>query len=319
MKALHTQLEFELDRFDAGQGSIESLFIGGGTPSTVSPGLYEPIFELILSYLADDAEITTEANPNSASLSWLRGMHQLGVNRVSFGVQSFDASKLKMLNRNHSPSQAQEAIESAHLVGYKHISLDLIYNCQGDDKKLLRHDIQTALSTAVDHISAYELTIENGTRFASTPEVRQENNELAFFVADEIQKGGLKQYEISSFGRYQSSHNRGYWKLSNYIGAGAGAVGFLGDTRYYPVTDIEQYIANPLNITKEPLTQDELLTERIFLGLRSNVGIQKSILPKSMREKAELLVSEKKLTEDEDNFYNIDYFLADEVALFLMG
>ena len=319
MQALYVQLEFELARFHAHNQSIETVFIGGGTPSTVSPTLYAPIFELIAPYLNDGAEITTEANPNSASKAWLEGMVSLGVNRISFGVQSFDANKLKALNRAHTPQQAQDAIHYAHTIGYKHISLDLIYNYQGDTKALLLQDIQTAFTLPIDHISAYELTIENGTKFSNTPEVRQEDENLAFFVHNEIEKKGLPAYEISNYGVYQSKHNRGYWQIKDYIGAGAGAVGFLKNKRFYPTTGIENYIENPCNITEEHLSADELLTEQIFLGLRSNVGIARSVLPSVMQQRADFLCKEKKLKFDTTHYYNDNFFLADELSLYILG
>jgi len=318
MKALHEQLTFELARFEAKENSIETLFIGGGTPSTVSPELYAPIFELLRPYLQKDAEITTEANPNSATETWLRGMKDLGVNRVSFGVQSFDEEKLKALNRAHSPQQSRDAILTARSLGFEHLSLDLIYNYQGDTKTLLLNDIEEAFKLPIDHISAYELTIEDGTKFSSTPEVRQEDENLAFFVADEIKKRGFTQYEISNFGKYQSRHNKGYWELQNYIGAGAGAVGFLNKTRYYPQTQIEAYIQNPLQITEEHLTEDELLMERIFLGLRSSIGIEKSILSENMIQKANILCDAEKLHCTKAYFYNDNFFLSDELVLYLL-
>jgi oxygen-independent coproporphyrinogen-3 oxidase len=319
MQALHTQLSFELARFSAEKNSIETLFIGGGTPSTVDPALYEPIFRLLAPYLQEDAEITTEANPNSATGEWLKGMRRLGVNRISFGVQSFNGDKLKALNRAHTPTQAKEALIYAKEAGFEHLSLDLIYNYKGDTKALLLHDIEEAFSLPVDHISAYELTIEDGTKFSRTPEARQENEALAFFVAEEIVKRGFTQYEISNFGRYQSRHNKGYWRLENYIGAGAGAVGFLKETRFYPQTDIGAYIADPTKTAEEHLTQSELLTESVFLGLRSCIGIEKSSLPDAVCKRAELLCREKKLTQTAQRFYNENFFLSDELALFLLG
>jgi len=318
MKALHKQLSFELQRFEAQKNSIKTLFIGGGTPSTVTPELYAPIFELLKPYLKNNAEITTEANPNSATRSWLNGMKALGVNRVSFGVQSFNENKLKKLNRAHTPKQAKESIVTAHQLGFEHLSLDLIYNYKEDTKELLLSDIKQAFELPIDHISAYELTIEDGTKFSTTPEVRQDDENLAFFVADEIKKRGFKHYEISNFGTYQSRHNKGYWELENYMGAGAGAVGFLKDTRYYPQTDIDLYISDPLNITKEHLTPDELLTEKIFLGLRSCIGIEKSILSNIMIKKAQILCEENKLTEGETHYYNPNFFLSDELALYIL-
>ncbi len=319
MLALHEQLSFELKRFEAKKESIETLFIGGGTPSTVDPVLYTPIFNLLQPYLQKDAEITTEANPNSATKEWLNGMKKLGVNRVSFGVQSFDADKLKALNRAHNPQQAKDAIIYAHRIGIEHLSLDLIYNYKGDTKALLLSDIETAFTLPIDHISAYELTIEDGTKFSSTPEVRQEDENLAFFVTKEIEKRGFDAYEISNFGCYQSKHNKGYWEIKNYIGVGAGAVGFLKDKRFYPTTAIEAYIDNPLNITEEVLTKSELLTEKLFLGLRSNIGIEKSSLSEKMNLRATLLCNENKLSYNTTHYYNDNFFLADELSLFILG
>ena len=319
MDALHKQLAFELERFEAKKGSIETLFIGGGTPSTVAPDLYAPIFALLKPYLQQDAEVTTEANPNSATKTWLEGMKKLGVNRVSFGVQSFDEQKLKALNRAHTPHQAKEAITHAHALGIEHISLDLIYNYRGDTKTLLHSDIAQAFELPIDHLSAYELTIEDGTKFTETPEVRQENESLAFFVADEIKKGGFEHYEISNFGRYQSRHNRGYWELKDYIGAGAGAVGFLKARRFYPHTDIGAYISDPLQISEEILSQEDLLTERLFLGLRSNIGIDSTILSAPMRTRAETLLAEHKLHREGSRYFNKNYFLSDALALYILG
>ena len=319
MGAIVKQLEYEIKHFKVSKYSISTLFIGGGTPSTIDPELYKPFFQMINPYLENGAEITTEANPNSANDDWLRGMHALGVNRVSFGVQSFDAGKLKALGRNHTAKQAISSIYVAADIGFKHISLDLIYNYQNDSKELLVKDITQASKLPIDHISAYELTIEARTPFASTPEVRQDDEELAFFVAKSIEAIGLEQYEISNFGKYQSLHNKGYWELDNYIGIGAGAVGFLGDTRYYPQTDIESYINNPLKISPEKLSTDELLTEKIFLGLRSCIGVELDMLPVNMTKRAETLLDEKKLALYDGKLYNQNYFLADEIALFLLS
>ncbi len=318
MRALTSQIRFELERFGAGAGSLETLFIGGGTPSTVMPALYEPIFQLLRPYLKEDAEITIEANPNSATKEWLEGMKRLGANRVSFGVQSFDAAKLKSLGRAHSPTQAISAIENAQTLGFEHISLDLIYNFRGDTQALLQKDIDMAFSLPIDHISAYELTIEADTPFAKSPTVRQEDEILARYVAESIISRGFVHYEISNFGSYQSRHNQGYWRLENYIGAGAGAVGFLNDTRYYPQTGIDAYIADPLVITEEKLTPEERLTERLFLGLRSQIGIAKSLLSSPMAQRADLLVSKGKLRFSKESYFNTDLFLADEIALYLL-
>jgi len=317
MSALCKQMIFELERFKATPKSIETIFIGGGTPSTVSPELYAPIFSLLKPYLKKNIEITSEANPNSATYEWLKGMKKLGVNRISFGVQSFDAEKLKLLNRAHTPQMALNAIHNAKEIGYENLSLDLIYATLGDTKELLAKDIDLAFSLPINHLSAYALTIEEGTPFESKPHMSSEQLELTSWIFDTIKEKGFSQYEISNFGKYQSEHNKGYWLYKDYMGVGAGGVGKLNQERYYPTPIIEEYIHNPLDIRVETLNEEDTKIEKIFLGLRSCVGIEKNILNASECKQCELLVKEKKLFFKDDIFYNYDYLLADEIALFI--
>ncbi|MBN2825079.1 MAG: coproporphyrinogen III oxidase family protein, partial [Campylobacterales bacterium] len=271
MVALHHQLCHQLQNI--APNSIASVFIGGGTPSTIEASAYEAIFETLQPYLQQNAEITIEANPNSASFQWLKGIKGLGINRISFGVQSFHANKLKILNRSHTPQIAKEAIENAHKVGFENISLDLMYNVAGDTKELLLNDIQEAFALPINHISAYELTIEENTLFHKQPQMRLESTQMAYFVRDEIIKRGFGQYEVSNYGIYQSRHNLGYWQLENYIGVGAGAVGFEENKRFYPHNHLDAYIQNPLHQDIEYLSDEDMQFEKIFLGLRSKVGI----------------------------------------------
>lgn len=317
MAALKSQLEYELKRFKTEENSIETVFIGGGTPSTVSPELYEPIFELLRPYLKKNIEITSEANPNSATYEWLDGMHKLGVNRISFGVQSFDAEKLKVLNRAHTPDMAKEALLNAKKVGFENLSLDLIYATLGDTKELIQNDIETAFTLPINHLSAYALTIEEGTAFENKPQMSSERLELTEWIFETIEKKGLPQYEISNFGKYQSSHNKGYWLYKDYIGAGAGAVGKLANQRFYPNPIIEEYLKNPTVMKTEELSDEDVHVEKLLLGLRSVIGVEKSLLSKDELQRAELLLDEKKLTYENNAFYNNEYLLADEIVLFL--
>ena len=317
MHALKKQLLYELKRFDAQNNSIESVFIGGGTPSTVPPQLYEELFQTIQPYLQKGIEITSEANPNSATKEWLDGMKKLGVNRISFGVQSFNQEKLKLLNRAHSPQDAINAIENANTIGFKNISMDLIYATLGDSQKLLEHDLQSAFSLPINHLSAYALTIEEGTAFEKKPQMSQERLDQTLWLFDRIQKHGFSHYEISNFGTYQSQHNLGYWEYKDYMGLGSGAVGKMDLKRFYPDTSIEKYIRDPLNIRVENLNGEEKKMEQIFLGLRSIVGVDSSILNETEMKNAQILLDERKLYVKNDVFYNDDYLLADEIALFI--
>ena len=318
MNALYTQIEYELEHFHVNYNSIETLFIGGGTPSTVSPELYQPIFKLLQPYFKNAIEITSEANPNSATYEWLNGMKKLGVNRISFGVQSFDKEKLRLLNRAHTPTQAIEAIKNAKNVGFENISLDIIYATLGDTRKLLQKDIEIAFSLPINHLSAYALTIEENTPFERNPTMATEKLEETNWFFNEIEKKGFKQYEISNFGTYKSTHNLGYWLYKDYIGAGCGAVGKLKNERFYPDSSVENYIKNPLDIRVETLDDADIKIEKLFLGFRSEIGVTSNILTKDEVKLADILVQENKLEKKDTIFYNRDYLLADEIVLFIM-
>ena len=319
MLALQRQLAFEIGRTAPAPGSIETVFIGGGTPSTVAPELYAPLFEQLRPYLKTGAEVTSEANPNSATPEWLAGMKRLGVNRISFGVQSFDALKLKRLGRAHSPEQALRALNDAGEAGFDHLSADLIYGVAVDTKALLAKDLQTAFALPIDHLSAYALTIEEGTPFSATPEVANEKLALTSWLFETIRERGFEQYEISNFGRYRSRHNLGYWEYKPYIGLGAGAVGCLEQVRYYPHRDVEAYIADPYYRLGEPLDEAAVKTERLFLGLRSVVGVPASLLSEAERTRAGWLAEAGKLRFEAGTYFNTDYLLSDEIVLYLQG
>ena len=320
MDGLLLQLRHEFERFGVTpKNRIETVFIGGGTPSTVSAELYAPLFEAIAPFLAEDAEVTSEANPNSATREWLEGMKTLGVNRISFGVQSFDDDKLKTLGRAHNTEHALRAIRDAAEIGYEHLSLDLIYGVAGETRELLERDFITAFSLPIDHISLYALTIEEGTLFEKSPEKAREDLETTRWLFDKIGKQGFTQYEISNFGRTRSRHNMGYWEHKPYIGLGSGAVGFLGRQRYYPSNSVEGYIADPLFCHVEELSDAELASEKLFLGFRSCVGVEAGLLTPAQQKQADLLVREGLLEFRNGRYTNTDYLLADEIALRVEG
>ncbi|MDD2828540.1 MAG: radical SAM family heme chaperone HemW [Sulfuricurvum sp.] len=320
MDALSVQLSYELERFNVTElNLIETVFIGGGTPSTVDPKLYQTLFETIRPFLAPNAEITTEANPNSATYEWLEGMKKLGVNRISFGVQSFNDEKLKTLGRAHNTSHALQSIQNAQKIGFKHLSIDLIYGVSGDTQELLLSDINQAFSLPIDHLSLYALTIEENTVFEKTPERSHEELELTQWLFNEVSAHGFEHYEISNFGKYKSAHNLGYWEGKSYIGLGAGAVGFLDTKRFYPSTDVEYYISHPCEIQEELLEKYELSSEKLFLGWRSSVGVDETILNPRQKNEADLLTAEKILFYENGRYFNPNFLLADEIALRVEG
>jgi len=319
MDALKKQLQFELKNNNK---KIQTLFIGGGTPSTVETSMYEEVFEILEPYKKDkNIEITTEANPNSASKEWLEGMQKLGVNRVSFGVQSFNDEKLKFLGRNHNKKQAIKAINEAANIGFKNINCDIIYDTAYDTKTILKKDFEIISKLPVNHVSSYSLTIEEGTKFYKSPEVKKENIDNARYTFDVLEDIGIYQYEISNFAKnkeVQCKHNLGYWQYIEYLGIGSGAVGTIRGKRTYGQKDVLKYIQNPLEYGEiEILEKKDIITEKILLGLRSIVGIELSLLNQKQQQKLEHLVEEKKVYLEGKKFYAKDYMLADEIALYL--
>jgi oxygen-independent coproporphyrinogen III oxidase len=318
LEALKKQLKFELKKYTP---KIETIFIGGGTPSTIDGDEYKDILEIIEPYFANkDIEITIEANPNSASDVWLKKVYNSGVNRISFGVQSFNDEKLRLLGRNHNKNQAIKAINNAKEVGFLHINSDIIYDTKIDTKELLETDLKIIESLPIDHISCYSLTIEEGTKFYTQQDVQVEDEKRARELFQSLSKLGYEQYEISNFAlnnKAKSKHNLGYWQYKEYLGIGAGAVGYVDGQRYYPFKDLFKYIETPLEYEDiEKITDKDQQLEKLFLGLRSEVGVDISVLDKNKLENIKELEQVGKIVLKNNRLYNQDFLLADELALF---
>jgi oxygen-independent coproporphyrinogen-3 oxidase len=322
MNALKKQLKNDLKNYvNKHNKKIETVFIGGGTPSTIKAFEYEEIFEMIKPYLEEFAEITTEANPNSASYEWLESMKNLGVNRVSFGVQSFDNDKLKFLGRAHNSNSAIKAIQNAKEIGFKGINCDIIYGVQNDTMESLKKDFDTAFSLPITHLSAYSLTIEEGTKFFDRSSVKIDDEELSYEIFDYINKNGFHQYEISNFAKNkesESKHNYGYWQHKEYLGVGAGAVGYINQERHYPSKSLEEYIQNPLFFDVEKIDSDDVKTEKILLGFRSLNGVEISLFNEEEMKKIDDLIQYDKVYIEGNRVFNKNFLLSDELALYIL-
>ncbi len=209
--------------------SIQTVFLGGGTPSLFSPDAIDRLISGIRARvrLAPQAEITMEANPGTFEKDRFKAFHQAGVTRLSIGVQSFDNAHLKALGRVHDRDQALAAVTEAAQV-FDTFNLDLMYALPGQTLEGLTQDIQTALAFAPPHISIYHLTIEPNTVFAKFPPVLPEDD-LAYEMMDRITEltssDGLNRYEVSAYAKpgHQCTHNLNYWQFGDYLGIGAGA------------------------------------------------------------------------------------------------
>ncbi|MFA9239019.1 MAG: radical SAM family heme chaperone HemW [Candidatus Paceibacteria bacterium] len=322
MNALKKQLKNDIENYIIKDNKkIETVFIGGGTPSTIKAFEYKEIFEIIKPYLEKNAEITTEANPNSASFDWLKGMHDLGVNRVSFGVQSFNSEKLKFLGRAHSANSAINAIQNASSIGFNGINCDIIYGVQNDTLESMKIDFDTAFSLPITHLSAYSLTIEEGTKFFDRSSVKIDDEELSYEIFDYINNKGFHQYEISNFAKNkesESKHNYGYWQHKEYLGVGAGAVGYINQQRQYPSKSIEEYIGNPLFFDVEKIDLNDIKTEKILLGFRSLNGVEISLFNEGEMKKIDDLIEYDKVYIKENRVFNKNFLLSDELALYIL-
>jgi len=314
-EAIKKQFLNDIKKFNIKE--FETVFIGGGTPSTMSISFYTQLFELLNPFLKNTKEITIESNPNT-SFEWLKEIKNLGVNRISFGVQSFNDEKLKFLNRNHSSNLAINSIENAKKAGFENINLDIIYATSLDNYKLLQNDLKIIDFLPITHISAYSLMIENNTKWENDYSKRKEDEKLEIWFIEEIKKK-FNQYEISNFGK-SCLHNLGYWEHKEYLGIGSGAVGYIKNKnfRYYPNPDVYEYIKNPLKYKYEYLTKEDIKKEKILLGLRSIIGVNENILNENEKKRVKILIEEKKLYKKEKKIFSFDFLLADALSNYII-
>lgn len=298
---------------------ISSVYIGGGTPNMLNPSDYECILKALQGHLKNDAEITIELNPNTSQICTLREFRDLGINRFSIGVQSFDKQKLQLLERIHSPKIARTFIENAIKCDVN-VSIDLIYDTILDSKDLLFCELETAIKLDVGHISCYTISLDKHSTFFSKNKYIMRENSLCYELKNVLESHHFTQYEVSNFAKtHKSKHNLGYWAYSDYIGVGLGAVGKITDKdsiyRTYKQGDFNAYISNPNAINYEILSENDIVLEKIFLGLRSEVGVESQLI--TNKERLKILLENDKIYQKNSRIFAKNYFLADEMALFL--
>ncbi|ADZ93240.1 radical SAM family heme chaperone HemW [Marinomonas mediterranea] len=224
--------DLEVDLPYVANRPIQTAFIGGGTPSLMSPDFYYRLMEALKSKLAwvDDAEITMEANPGTFEQEKFAHFRQAGINRLSIGIQSFHTNLLKTLGRIHNREEAIMAVEKSRLAGFDNINLDLMHGLPDQSVDMALKDLQLAMDLAPEHLSWYQLTIEPNTEFYRRPPELPEDNTL-WGIQDEglalLESQGYQQYEVSANARAgkHAQHNLNYWRFGDYLGIGAGAHG----------------------------------------------------------------------------------------------
>jgi len=268
---------------------VDTIYIGGGTPSVLPKGLICDLVDSIYDYLdvAPDAEVTLEANPATLNPSALKKLWKLGVGRLSMGLQSAVDEELKTLGRIHTYAQFEQNFHAARDAGFDNISVDLMYGIPGQTAESLRYSLETLVNLGPEHISLYGLKIEPNTPFGQMEDlVLPDEDEQVDMYLDSIEyleSQGYYQYEISNFARdgRMSRHNLRYWNCEEYLGLGPGAHSYLNGTRFSFVRDTMLYIdamedlSKPLNIIDEKyeISPDERIGEYVMLRLRLVEGI----------------------------------------------
>jgi oxygen-independent coproporphyrinogen-3 oxidase len=279
-----------------GGAELQTIYFGGGTPSLLSATDLDTIFNTIRSFhpIANDAEITLEANPEDLTLDYCQMIASKGINRLSIGIQSFQEKNLVLMNRNHQVSDSIQAIQNAQKVGINNISIDLIYGIPANSEAELAEDLEKATSLGVQHISAYSLTVEPKTvfgvqkkkgAFQEIPDSAMANafNQVRVY----LESKGYEGYETSNFAKYghYSIHNTSYWQQEPYLGIGPSAHSFNGFSRQWNVANNAKYMAEGLALTeKEELSPADQLNEYLMVRLRTKWGIDLNYVQKSFEK-----------------------------------
>jgi len=271
------------------QEKMETIFVGGGTPTALNEQQLETLVTAIGNHLKTDGntEYTFEANPGDLTKEKLAILKAAGVNRLSFGVQTFNDQLLEKIGRSHRAKDVFASIEAAKAVGYENISIDLIYSLPGQTKQDFIESIRTAISLGLVHYSGYSLIIEPKTVFYNLMKKGKlplpgEDAEAEMYevLMDEMERHGLRQYEISNFAvpGYESRHNLKYWNNEEYYGFGAGAHAYVNGCRQSNYGPLKKYM-DSLEKSKLPIieshevTKAEKMEEEMFLGLRKTEGV----------------------------------------------
>lgn len=264
---------------------IVSVFIGGGTPSALKAEAIASIMSTLQEqfFFCEDAEVTIEANPGTVDLEKLTIYRNVGINRLSLGLQSTDAEELKLLGRIHSYEEFLKSYEWAREAGFSNINIDLMFAIPGQTGEAWRQHLYQVAELNPEHISAYSLIIEEGTPFAEQNlDLPDEDTEYQMYedTAEILERYGYRQYEISNYAKqgYMCRHNAGYWQRREYLGFGLGASSLYGGMRFSNTHQMREYLKesrNPDQIRKDVtvLSRNEQIEEFMFLGLRMTEGI----------------------------------------------
>jgi putative oxygen-independent coproporphyrinogen III oxidase len=290
--------------------AVSTIFVGGGTPTVLPPDDLGRLIVAVRNHfgLAPDAEVTTESNPESIDFAGLQRLRELGFNRISFGMQSAVPQVLATLDRTHTPGRPLQAVTDAKVAGFANISLDLIYGTPGESASDWLESLEAALSAAPQHISAYALIVEDGTRLAARirrgelPPTDEDDLADKYLIADDqFAAAGYTAYEVSNWSQSAATrcrHNLGYWRSHHWWGIGPGAHSHVGGVRWWNLKHPQAYasrLASGLSPAqaRELLSAEQRRIERIMLELRLADGLSTSLLTSTEKSRLGHLVAQR--------------------------
>ncbi len=299
---------------------LESVYFGGGTPSLLSRSEFEAIFEALNKHFIYDnaSEITIEANPDDISKENLEIWKYLGINRLSIGLQSFNDEELRWMNRAHNASQSVNSVKMAQDAGFDNITIDLIYGSKFQDLKTWENTLQQTVGLNTQHISSYNLTIENKTVLGiqnakgNEPSINDDLSSKQFLImSDVLKQNNFIHYEISNFGKpgFFAKHNSNYWLQKEYLGLGPSAHSFNGTSRQWNVKNNSHYIKAIAQSTnyfeKEELSVNDRFNEYVLTRLRTIWGCNAEEIKQLFGEKIQIhflkMIKEKQKDFEENN------------------
>lgn len=275
---------------------MDTIYFGGGTPSLLSTSQLARVLDTAFACFsfAEDIEITLEANPATVNLQQLRDLRKIGINRLSFGVQSLCPTELQFLHRLHTPEEAVRTVEQAAAAGFSNISCDIMLALPGQTPETLADTINRLTELPISHVSAYLLKVEPGTPFAKENVQRLCPDEdmaadLYLEAVEQLESKGFFQYEISNFSRpgKESRHNCKYWRCAPYLGIGASSHSCWEGKRFFVPSDLEKFLRQP---AQETILEDAApcsLSEQIMLGMRLTEGMPLELFREQEREIAQ--------------------------------
>ena len=284
LNSLKKEIEFYSDQYSADR-IFTSIYFGGGTPSLMQPEYISEIISTIKKFYAvsDNAEITLETNPGTVDKQKLRLFHNVGINRISIGIQSFDENELKFLTRIHDKETALRTVDYANEAGFKNINIDLIFNLPDQTKEKWKSNLNIAVQLPITHISAYSLILERGTilnKMVIDGKIKIQDSDydadLYEICLDFLEDNLFIQYEVSNFAKegFECIHNNAYWRYKDYLSFGTSAHSFINGKRWWNYSSLKKYLSemekkNYAAANFEYINKKQMLNEYIMLALRS--------------------------------------------------